>query len=205
MKRFALALAAAIALAGCASKGDFPPAPAKASLPNYTFPNYSYLIGAGDSVQIQVWRNPELSASVPVRPDGKLTSPLIEDLPAMGRTPTQLARDIEKVLTKYIQDPVVTVIVNGFVGMSSEQVRIVGSATRPSALPYRQNMTLLDAMIAVGGITEFAAGNKTVLMRASDGNKEYIVRIKDLLQRGDVSANVDLLPGDILIIPESFF
>ena len=200
MKRFALALAAAIALAGCASKGDFPPAPAKAAVPSYT-----YLIGPGDSVQIQVWRNPELSASVPVRPDGKLTSPLIEDLPAMGRTPTQLARDVEKVLTKYIQDPVVTVIVNGFVGMNSEQVRIVGSATRPSALPYRQNMTLLDAMIAVGGITEFASGNKTVLMRTSEGNKEYNVRIKDLLQRGDVSANVDLLPGDILIIPESFF
>jgi len=205
MKRFALALAAAIVVAGCASKGDLPPAPAKASLPNYTFPTYSYLVGAGDTIQIQVWRNPELSASVPVRPDGKLTSPLIEDLPAMGRTPTQLARDIESVLKKYIQDPVVTVIVNGFVGMSSEQIKIVGSATKPAALPYRQDMTLLDAMIAVGGITEFASGNKTVLVRRVEGNKEYNVRLKDLLQRGDITANVDLLPGDVLIIPESFF
>ena len=200
MKRFALALATAAAIAGCASKGDVPPAPVKAAVPSY-----QYRIGPGDSVQIQVWRNPELSATVPVRPDGKLTSPLIEDLPAMGHTPTQLARDVEGVLKKYIQDPVVTVIVNGFVGMSSEQVRIVGSATRPSALPYRQNMTLLDAMIMVGGITEFASGNKTVLLRTSEGNKEYNVRIRDLLQRGDVTANVDLLPGDILIIPESFF
>lgn len=200
MKRIALALAAAAAIAGCASTGDQPPAPAQAAVADY-----KYLIGPGDTLQIQVWRNPELSANVPVRPDGKVTAPLIEDLPAMGKNPTQLAREIETLLKKYIQDPVVTVIVTGFVGPQSEQVRIVGSATRPAALPYRQNMTVLDAMIAVGGITEFASGNRAVLVRAAEGNKQYNLRLKDLLKRGDVSANVDLRPGDVVIIPESFF
>lgn len=199
MKRIALALAAAVA-AGCASTGDQPPAPARAATADY-----KYLIGPGDALQIQVWRNPELSASVPVRPDGRVTAPLIEDLPAMGKNPTQLAREIETQLKKYIQDPVVTVIVTGFVGPQSEQVRIVGSATRPAALPYRQNMTVLDAMIAVGGITEFASGNRAVLVRAAEGNKQYNLRLKDLLKRGDVSANADLRPGDVVIIPESFF
>ena len=200
MKRLAIVLAATIAIAGCASTGDQPPAPRQAAVPDY-----KYKIGPGDGLNIQVWRNPELSASVPVRPDGKMTSPLIEDLVAIGKNPTDLAREIEEKLKKYIQDPVVTVIVTGFVGPTSEQVRIVGSATRPSALPYRQNMTILDAMIAVGGITEFASGNRAVLVRAAEGNKEYNVRLKDLLKRGDVSANVDLRPGDILIIPETWF
>lgn len=199
MKRFALVLAALLA-AGCASTGNQPPAPASAAVPGY-----KYVIGPGDSLQIQVWRNPELSASVPVRPDGKVTSPLIEDLVAIGKNPTDLAREIEVLLKKYIQDPVVTVIVTGFVGPTSEQVRIVGSATRPSALPYRQNMTVLDAMIAVGGITEFASGNRAVLVRAAEGNTQYNLRLKDLLKRGDVSANADLRPGDVIIIPESFF
>jgi len=200
MKRFVLALAAAAAVAGCASTGDQPPAPAQAAAADY-----KYLIGPGDALQIQVWRNPELSANVPVRPDGRVTAPLIEDLPAMGKNPTQLAREIETLLKKYIQDPVVTVIVTSFVGPQSEQVRIVGSATRPAALPYRQNMTVLDAMIAVGGITEFASGNRAVLVRAAEGNKQYNLRLKDLLKRGDVSANVDLRPGDVVIIPESYF
>lgn len=200
MKRIALALVAVAAVAGCASTGDQPPAPAQAAAADY-----KYLIGPGDALQIQVWRNPELSANVPVRPDGRVTAPLIEDLPAMGKNPTQLAREIETLLKKYIQDPVVTVIVTGFVGPQSEQVRIVGSATRPAALPYRQNMTVLDAMIAVGGITEFASGNRAVLVRAAEGNKQYNLRLKDLLKRGDVSANVDLRPGDVVIIPESYF
>ncbi len=199
MKRFALALAIAVA-AGCSSTGSEPPAPAVAASPDY-----KYLIGAGDQLSIQVWRNPELSSTVPVRPDGKVTAPLIEDLPALGKNPTELAREIETQLKKYIQDPVVTVVVTGFVGPFSEQVRIVGSATRPAALPYRQNMTVLDAMIAVGGITEFASGNRAVLVRSSEGNKQYNLRLRDLLQRGDVSANADLKPGDIVIIPESYF
>ena len=200
MKRLALALVTVLAAAGCASSGNQPPAPTQAASPDY-----KYVIGPGDNLNIQVWRNPELSSSVPVRPDGKVTAPLIEDLVAIGKNPTDLAREIEEKLKKYIQDPVVTVIVTGFVGPTSEQVRIVGSAARPAALPYRQNMTVLDAMIAVGGITEFASGNRAVLVRAAENNKQYKLRLKDLLQRGDISANVDLKPGDVLIIPESFF
>ncbi|MBU6272741.1 MAG: SLBB domain-containing protein, partial [Betaproteobacteria bacterium] len=119
--------------------------------------------------------------------------------------PSDLAREIEKRLTRYIQDPVVTVVVNNFVGPTSEQIRIVGSATRPSALPYRQNMTVLDAMIAVGGITDYAAGNRAVLIRASDRGRQYTLRLKDLLKGGDVSANADLRPGDVIIIPEGWF
>lgn len=193
-------LIAAFALAGCAGTGNQPPAPQQAATPDY-----KYLIGPGDNLNIQVWRNPELSSSVPVRPDGKLTAPLIEDLNAFGKDPTTLAREIEQQLKKYIQDPVVTVIVTGFVGPQSEQVRIVGSAARPSALPYRQNMTVLDAMISVGGITEFASGNRAVLIRTSDGSKQYNLRLKDLLRNGDISANADLKPGDVIIIPEGWF
>jgi polysaccharide export outer membrane protein len=131
--------------------------------------------------------------------------PLVEDLPAIGRDSSTLARDIEKALAKYIRDPIVTVMVTGFVGPYSEQIRVVGEAAHPQALPYRQNMTLLDVMIAVGGITDFADGNKAKILRAADGNKLYDVRLKDLLRRGDVSANVDVKPGDILIIPQSWF
>ena len=199
MTRFVLFVSAALVLAGCASS-NLPLAPSQAAVPDY-----KYVIGPGDNINIIVWRNPELSMSVPVRPDGKLTSPLIEDLVAIGRNPSDLARDIEKQLTKYIQDPVVTVVVSSFVGPTSEQIRIVGSATRPSALPYRQNMTVLDAMIAVGGITEFASGNRAVLIRSSDKGKQYTLRLKDLLRGGDVSANADLRPGDIIIIPEGWF
>jgi polysaccharide export outer membrane protein len=199
MKRLLPLLAAAIALGGCASS-NLPLAPSKAAVADY-----KYLIGPGDLLNIIVWRNPELSLSVPVRPDGRLTAPLIEDLVAMGRNPSDLAREIEKKLTRYIQDPVVTVIVSSFVGPTSEQIRIVGSAARPAALPYRQNMTVLDAMIAVGGITEFAAGNRAVLIRASEKGRQYTVRLKDLLKGGDVSANVDLRPGDVIIIPEGWF
>jgi polysaccharide export outer membrane protein len=199
MKRLVPLLAAALVLAGCASP-NLPLAPAKAAVADY-----KYLIGPGDQVNIIVWRNPELSLSVPVRPDGKLSSPLIEDLMAIGRNPSDLAREIEKRLTRYIQDPVVTVVVSSFSGPSSEQIRIVGSAARPAALPYRQNMTVLDAMIAVGGITEFAAGNRAVLIRAADKGRQYTLRLKDLLKGGDVSANADLRPGDVIIIPEGWF
>jgi polysaccharide export outer membrane protein len=189
----------AVGLAGCAT-GSLPPAPEKAAMPDYR-----YVIGPGDSLNIVVWRNPELSATVPVRPDGKFTAPLIEDMVAIGKNPTDLAREVEEVLKKYIQDPIVTVIVQSFAGPTSEQIRVVGQAARPQALPYRQNMTLLDVMIAVGGITEFAAGNRAVLLRASDDNKQYNVRLRDLVKGGDVSANVEMLPGDVIIIPESWF
>lgn len=186
-------------VAGCASN-SYPPAPSMAASDDY-----NYHIGPGDVVNIVVWRNPELSMSVPVRPDGKLTSPLIEDLPAIGKNPTELARDIEKALSKFIRDPVVTVIVTRFVGPYSEQIRVVGEAAKPQVLSYNQKMTLLDVMIAVGGMTDFADGNGASILRPADGNKQYGVRIKDLIKRGDVSANVEMKPGDVLIIPRSWF
>jgi polysaccharide biosynthesis/export protein len=179
---------------------SYPPAP-----PQAASPDYNYLIGPLDSLQIIVWRNPDLSMTVPVRPDGKVTLPLVEDLPALGKNPSQLARDIEAAMGKLIRDPVVSVVVTSFVGPYSEQIRVVGEAARPQALPYRQRMTLLDVMIAVGGITDFADGNAASILRTSDGSSQYGVRLKDLLKRGDVSANVEMKPGDVLIIPQSWF
>lgn len=191
----------ALILGGCATKA-YPPAPAVAENPS----KFDYLIGPGDNVNIVVWRNPEVSQSVPVRPDGKITTPLVEDLQASGKTPTHLARDIEKALSKYIQDPVVTVIVTGFVGPFTQQVRVIGQAAKPQALPYRENMTLMDVLIAVGGITDFAAGNKASILRIAGGKQQQVgVRLEDLIKGGDVSANVEMQPGDVLVIPESWF
>ncbi len=192
-----IAVLAAVFVGGCSS---IPQAPTLAASPDY-----KYLIGPGDTVSIVVWRNPELSMVVPVRPDGRIAAPLVEDLPALGKDATTLARDIEKALSKVIRDPVVTVVVTNFVGPYSEQIRVVGEATRPQVLSYKQKMTLLDVMIAVGGITDFADGNGASLLRTGDGNKQYRVRIKDLIKRGDVSANVEMKPGDVLIIPQSWF
>jgi polysaccharide export outer membrane protein len=188
----------ALGLFGCAASN--PPAPAAAASPKY-----NYLIGPGDMINIVVWRNPELSMSVPVRPDGKIAAPLVEDLPAIGKDSTTLARDIEKALARFIRDPVVTVVVTQFVGPYSEQIRVVGEAAKPQVLSYKQQMTLLDVMIAVGGMTDFADGNKATILRTSEGDKLYSVRIKDLVKRGDVSANVEMKPGDVLIIPQSWF
>jgi polysaccharide export outer membrane protein len=193
-------LGLAVALSGCAGTSPHPPAPAKAASFDYT-----YIIGAGDSINIVVWRNPEISTTVPVRPDGKIATTLVDELPAQGKTPTQLARDIEQVLSKYVRDPIVTVLVGGFVGPYSEQIRIIGEAARPQALPYKQQMTVLDVMIAVGGLTDFAAGNRATILRTREGNKPYSVRLSDLIRRGDFTANVDMQPGDILIIPQSLF
>ncbi len=165
-----------------------------------------YLIGPGDTLNIFVWRNPDLSTAVPVRPDGRITIPLVEDLQASGKTPTQLARDIEKALARYVKDPLVTVMVTGFIGPYSQQIRVVGEAAQPQALPYRDRMTLLDVMIAVGGLTEFAAGNRARLVRIVDGKQQILeLRLDDLLKDGDISANIPMLPGDTLIIPESWF
>ena len=188
--------------AGCAQFGGVkhPEAPAQAATQDY-----SYIIGAGDSVNIIVSRNPELSMTVPVRPDGKISAPLVDELVAHGRNSVELARDIEKRLEKYIRDPVVTVLVTGFIGPYSEQVRIIGEAARPQFLAYKLKMTVLDVMIAVGGLTDFAAGNSATILRTSEGNKQYSVRLKDLVKGGDISANVEVRPGDILIIPQSFF
>jgi len=168
--------------------------------------SWDYLVGPGDNIQINVWRNPEISMSVPVRPDGKITTPLVEDLLASGKTATQLARDIEETLSKYIQEPVVTVIVTSFVGPYSEQIRVIGEAAQPQALPYREKMSLMDVLIAVGGITDFAAGNRASIIRVVDGEqKQFRVRLNDLIRDGDISANVLMKQGDILVIPESFF
>jgi polysaccharide biosynthesis/export protein len=197
MRTCAPVVVTTVMLAGCAS---YPPAP-----PQVSSDNYNYIIGPGDMVNIVVWRNPELSMEVPVRPDGKISAPLIEDLPAIGKNPTALARDVETALGKFIRDPVVTVIVTNFVGPYSEQVRVIGEAAKPQILPYRQKMTLLDVMIAVGGITDFADGNAASILRATNGSKQYSVRLKDLVKRGDVSANVEMAPGDVLIIPQSWF
>jgi len=198
LTRFLASFLAAAALAGCTS--PLPPAPAKAETANY-----SYQIGPGDTLQISVWRHPELSAKVPVRPDGRITAPLIEDLLAIGRTPTDLGREIEGRLKKYVREPNVTVLVTDFVGNASEQVRVIGQAAKPAALPYRQGMTLLDVMIAVGGITEYASGNRAVLIRQTERNRQYGVRLSDLLKGGDVTANVEMQPGDVIMIPESLF
>ncbi len=189
-------------LSACSSVdlARYPPAPATSQASDY-----SYVIGAGDSVNIIVWRNPELSLVVPVRPDGKVSAPLVDELVAQGKTPPELARDIEKKLSTFVRDPVVTVIVTAFVGPYSEQIRVVGEAARPLFLPYKQKMTLLDVMIAVGGLTDFADGNRAIIQRSAEGNKQYSVRLKDLIKRGDTSANVEMRAGDILIIPQSLF
>jgi len=200
MKWLALAAVAlsALALGGCATTGSAGE-PSQAATPDY-------LIGPGDSVNIIVWRNPEVSMSVPVRPDGKITTPLVEDLPASGKTSTELARDIEKALAKFIQQPVVTVIVTGFVGTYGEQIRVIGQAAKPQALPYRRDMSLMDVLIAVGGVTEFASGNSASIIRNVDGKMQKMpVRLNDLIKQGDISANVNMRPGDVLVIPESFF
>lgn len=202
MGRILLALGA-LALAGCSSLEELPTAKPVSETEEL---ETEYRIGSDDSLQIFVWRNPELSNSVAVRPDGKITIPLIEDLPATGKTPTELARDIEKQLSVYIQDPIVTVIMRGFVGLPKDRVRVVGEAARPQALPYRSTMTLLDIMISVGGLTDFADGNRATISRLVDEElKQFRVRIDDLLRAGDMSANVRIMPGDVIVIPEAWF
>ena len=187
-------------LAACSTTDNFPPAPISALTQDY-----NYIIGPGDNINIIVWRNPELSMSVPIRPDGKYSTPLIDELVAQGKSSVEISRDIEKQLAKYVRDPVVTVIVTGFVGPYDQQIRVVGEAAKPQALPFKQYMTLLDVMIAVGGLTDFADGNGATILRTADGGKQYSVRLRDLIRRGDISANVQMKPGDILIIPQSFF
>lgn len=165
-----------------------------------------YQIGAGDTLQIFVWRNPDFSATVPVRPDGKISTPLVEDIVAVGKRPTQLAREIEQRLKRFIKSPVVTVIVTDFVGQPSRQVRVIGEAAEPQAIAYREGMTVLDVMIAVGGLTEFASGNRATIVRSARGKRHQLrVKLQDLLNDGDISANIEMKPGDILIVPRSWF
>ena len=192
--------AISLLLAACATpKAPPPPAVVEGGAPYY-------LIGPGDTVNVFVWGNPDLSATVPVRPDGRITTPLVEDVQASGKTPTALAREMEKRLARYIKNPVVTVIVTGFTGRFTEQVRVVGAAARPQSLPYKEHLSLLDVMIAVGGLADHAAGNRALLVRNKDGVlHQYQVRLDDLVRHGDITANAELMPGDVLIIPESWF
>ena len=198
--KVAVAIFTAVALSACTT-ASYPPAPVAAA----SGAEYVYHIGPSDTVNVIVWRNPELSMVVPVRPDGRITMPLVDDLPAFGKTPSELERDMEKALAKYIRDPVVTVVVTSFVGPAQEQIRVVGEAAKPQVLPYRRNLTVLDVMIAVGGLTDFADGNSARIFRVAEGGKLYSVRLRDLVKRGDITANVEMQPGDILIIPQSWF
>ncbi len=198
---------ACLALTGCAGTGG-PQLPPASFVAMQEGPGEEYVIGPLDELTIFVWRNPELGAKVQVRPDGRITTPLITDMPAVGKTPSMLAEDIRLQLSQYIEDPLVSVIVDKFAGTFSQQVRVVGATEKPASIPYRANMTLLDAMIAVGGLSEFAAGNRARLIRfdkQSGRQREYALRLGDLLKKGDSRANVMLSPGDVIIIPESMF
>ena len=200
--------AASLALTGCAGTASGPQLPPASFVAMQEGPGEEYVIGPLDELTIFVWRNPELGASVQVRPDGRITTPLITDMPAVGKTPSMLAEDIKLQLSQYIQEPLVSVIVNKFAGTFSQQIRVVGATEKPASIPYRANMTVLDAMIAVGGLSEYAAGNRARLIRfdkASGKQREFALRLGDLLKKGESNANVMLSPGDVIIIPESMF
>jgi polysaccharide export outer membrane protein len=185
-------------LLGCASSGKKTPSAQASTIPA------QYLIGPGDELEVFVWGNRDLTVTVPVRPDGRISTPLVEDMQAVGKTPTQLARDMEKALANYVKSPQVNIVVRGFVGTFGEQIRVVGKAAAPKALAYRRNMTLLDVMIEVGGLAEGAAGNRAKIIRTAGGQQTEIkVRLDDLLNEGRISENVEMLPGDVLIVPES--
>jgi polysaccharide export outer membrane protein len=199
---------ASLGLTGCAGSASGPQLPPASFVSLQEGPGEEYVIGPLDELTVFVWRNPELGAKVQVRPDGRITTPLITDMPAVGKTPSMLADDIRLQLSQYIEEPLVSVIVNEFAGTFSQQVRIVGATEKPASIPYRANMTLLDAMIAVGGLSEFAAGNRARLIRFDKQvgkQREFSLRLGDLLKKGDSKANVMLKPGDVIIIPESMF
>jgi len=190
-------------LLSCSSR---PPPPVAVS--DNTAPDgiNEYVIGPGDVLRIFVWQNPDLTVTVPVRPDGRISVPLLQDVEAAQKTPAQLAEDIKKGLSVFIKEPEVTVIVTEFVGPYSEQVRVVGEAVKPQAIPYRARMSVLDVMIAAGGLTQFAAGNRALIVRRVDNHTEQLpVNLDSLLKDGDISANVQMRPGDILVIPQSWF
>jgi len=176
------------------------PTPAEAKAPDN-----NYIIGPGDKLEVFVWRNPELSVTVPVRPDGKLSTPLVEDMVAVGKTPPQLARDMEKVLSEYVRAPKVNIIVTEAISESS-RVQVVGQVTHPQALAYHEGMHVLDAILAVGGLTQFASGNRARIVRKENGKETTIhVKVADLVNSGDVKQNVPLKPGDVLVVPQSIF
>lgn len=187
-------------LVGCsASNNQFLP-------DNTAYKPTDYLIGPGDNLRIFVWRNADLSSTVVVRPDGRISSPLIDDLSVTGLSASTVAREIETVLSTYIRNPKVSVIVSGFNGAINQQIRVIGNASQPQILPYRVGMTLLDVMISVNGLTDFADGNNAKLIRLENGKtKEYTVELDSLIKDGDISKNRHVHPGDTIIIPESWF
>jgi len=197
-----------VAVTGCAGGPSGPQLPSASFVSMQEGPGEDYVIGPLDELTIFVWRNPELGAKVQVRPDGRITTPLITDMPAVGKTPSMLAEDIRLQLSQYIQEPLVSVIVDKFAGTFSQQIRVVGATEKPASIPYRANMTVLDAMIAVGGLSEYAAANRARLIRfdkTTGKQREFALRLGDLLKKGDSKANVLLSPGDVIIIPESMF
>jgi polysaccharide biosynthesis/export protein len=199
---FPICLLLAVSVTGCAFSGH-PPLTEEQINP---LQEYTYKVGPGDEVEIFVWGNEELTTSVEVRPDGKITTRLVEDMDASGKTPTELARHIEEAYSEYVRSAVVSVIVEDFVGIPSQQVRVVGEAVNPQKIPFRRHMTLLDLMIEVGGLTDFADGNNVVLVRYfGGGQKTFRLRVEDMLEDGDISANMPMYPGDIIIVPESWF
>ena len=195
-----------LALVGCAGGGSIAPGDIVDAGDATQADADTYVIGPGDGLQIFVWGHDDLTTAVTVRPDGNISTPLVEDLPASGKTPTQLARLVEERLSEFVRTPQVTVIVQNFVGEYGRQVRVVGQAAEPQSLAYREGMTLLDLLISVGGLSEFAAGNRAKLVRKVNGEEQVIrVRLDDLVNKGDLEQNVRIRPGDVLIIPESFF
>ena len=185
---------------GCSSVGG-PPLEA-----NQASETTEYLVGPGDSLNIFVWRNPEVSTGVTVRPDGRISAPLVEELMVEGLTPAAVARKVEEVLSTYIRDPIVTVMVGGFVGAKSQQIRVLGNAVQPMSLPYSRGMSLLDVMIAVGGMNDFADGDNAQLIRLEKGTqKSYTVKLDSLVKDGMIAENRLLMPGDVLIIPETWY
>jgi polysaccharide export outer membrane protein len=203
--RLALMALLALTIAGCTTYDQAPSEGiSRADLRSQEYPEY--VIGPYDQLQIFVWRADDLSTQISVRPDGRISTPLVEDMVAAGKTPTELAADIEERLTEYVRTPEVTVIVQGFSSTFDQQIRVLGEARQPTAIPYQAGMTTLDVMIAVGGLTEFAAGNRAKLIRNRGARKEtFRIRLGDLLRDGDVSADVPLQPGDVILIPETIF
>ena len=204
LARTALALALTVAPRAVLAADPAPVAPAAAELPA-TKVAASYIIGPGDTLQIFVWRQPELSVSVPVRPDGKVSTPLVEDIVAVGKTPSQLAREMEKVLSEYVRSPQVNVIVSQPISTFS-QVKIIGQVAKPQALPFREGITALDAVLAVGGLAPFAAGNRAKVIRTENGKQREIkLKLDDIINKGAMAQNILLQPGDVIVVPESRF
>ncbi|MCO6419883.1 polysaccharide export protein [Siccirubricoccus sp. KC 17139] len=197
-------LALLLGVAACAAP---PPTPAAEAAGAAEVAAPDYVIGPGDSLSVFVYRSPELSADLPVRPDGRISLPLAPDIEAAGRTPSQLARTIEEKLKEYVREPNVTVMVRSFVGPTNRQIRIIGEAAQPKAIPYREGMSVLDVLIEVGGLTRYAAGNRAeIVRRGADGRNQVIrLRLSDLLRDGDIAQDVPMRPGDTLVIPQGWF